>query len=207
MRFNFFLSFIFFIVFFINACEETTTVLEEGSTLVKEGFIKGTISTTRDNGLPVTFDFNHEYRDRPAIITGNAEVGNNIVFTRSSSLEGKLFVNGYSLVGFYLDSLTDTVPQLFDFELGEETDLGNDTTFYFYMIGFENTELLLTQYDYNQEASTMSGEFFVRTTNTNNGKEATITGSFSVKVYHYVIKPSSSDKNHVFHQPYDATQS
>lgn len=172
----------------LSACDETTTTLEEGSTFIKEGFIKGSVTTTRSNGMPVTFDFNHEYREGPTAM------GTYINFYRYASFEGAWWGNGYSAVRFYLDSTKDVTPDFYNFRMQDETVMSNDSTFYFYVNTYNDLEFTFTNYTYDPATSTISGEFTVTTSSTSNGHEATITGSFSVKVTNYVYKPSNATK-------------
>lgn len=173
-------------VFILNACEENTTPLNDGSTPIKEGFIRGTIATTRDNGLPITIGFNHEYRFGPTIMQDYVQ------FNRSESFEAAWFEFGNSTIAFYLDSLTDPVPDPVLFILNETLELDNDTTFLFGASNDEDTQFNITNYRYDRNASTVSGDFAVQSTNTINGKEAKIEGTFNIKVYHYVYKQLST---------------
>jgi hypothetical protein len=135
-------------------------------------YINGTVITTTAASDPVSFSFNNTYLSSDIVYGGD-----------SNTTTGKLYKdfkgwkkNDYSSIEIDLDSISDTAPSLFYIDIGAEAVIGADSLFYFNVDDIPT----VTNYQYDAATHTMSGNYTLTSSNTNNGNLATVTGSFKL---------------------------
>jgi hypothetical protein len=135
-------------------------------------YIKGTVTTTTAASDPVSFSFNNTYLSSDIVYGGDFNTTTGNLFKDFKGWNN----NDYSSIDIDLDSISDTAPSSFYIEIGAEPTIGADSLFYFDIYGFPT----VTNYQYNEATHTMSGDFTMSNSNTNNGNSATVTGSFKL---------------------------
>jgi hypothetical protein len=135
-------------------------------------YINGIVTTTTATSDPVSFSFNNIYLSSDIVYGGDF-----------STTTGKLYKdfkgwknNDYSTIEIDLDSISDTAPSLFYIDIGAEPAIGPDSLFRFNVVGIPT----VTNYQYNAATSTMSGDYTLTSSSTNNGNSAIVTGSFKL---------------------------
>lgn len=179
--FHFFITFAFGVTLIIS-CENTSSDVDTNAILKKDGYIKGTVQTTRENGNPISYDFYFPFRVAPTIY--NPIMGGFINFSRYESTEG---VSGSGNRAFIEFQLTDSLPDLAFVLIQNQVELSPDTLFFHYLAGYKETatEMKMTEYSFDDNANIIKGTFTMTTTSTYTGNPATVNGSFESSVTKY----------------------
>jgi hypothetical protein len=159
--------------------DEVSAPLDSNTGLAQTGsFIKGTIVTKTNNGVDQDWAFEQTYQDNVMYFDGTPS-GNFRSSYFYNDFTGYAGDNGkYSRIQFDLDTITDTTPDNIDITVYSRKALTTGSDFYFSFYG-DAGNTVITNYSYDAVNKTMSGNFAVTgTTNTDNGQEANITGSF-----------------------------
>ncbi|MFL5731323.1 MAG: hypothetical protein ACJ75J_17675 [Cytophagaceae bacterium] len=155
--------------------------------LVTNGsYIKGTIKTLQNNGVDsITIPFNNMYMDTYPLYTLN-----------NGSLDAYLYKNfvGYrnddhTDLNIFIDSLNQPVPNIVNFMVGTETEIGTDSIYEFDVY---QQSITLNSYSFDEVTNTASGTFSYTTSSTNLGYNALVSGSFKLVGVRVLMGNSSS---------------
>jgi hypothetical protein len=159
----------------------------EAGLFTNGSYIKGTVTTIQADSTPVTFAFNHSY-----LLYNNeyAGSGNTSYFLMLKDLKG-IVGNPYKMsqVAFDLDSISDTNPANPEIAIFDDIVVANNQHFVFIV----NGPVTLTNYQYDDATNTISSDYTITSSMTNNGKSAVVNGSFKIvglseNVYRQAVK-------------------
>jgi hypothetical protein len=137
-------------------------------------YIKGTVTTTTITGKAVSFSFNDAYSDSYNYYGGDANYTDQTLYKNLES--GWFLGSNQAYLKVYLDSISDLVPTSPYIEINATHTITADSTFAFYINGTPT----ITNYTYSAATRTISGNYTITNSNTNNGNSATVAGSFKL---------------------------
>jgi hypothetical protein len=150
-------------------------------------YIKGTVTTIQADSIPVTFAFNHTYLIYNNTYEGS---GNTSTFLMLKDFKGNAGTPyKMSQVMIDMDSISDINPANPQFVLFDDVALASNQHFIFMVSG----AIALTNYQYDDATNTVSSDYTITSSATNNGKSAVVNGSFkfvglSENVYRQAVK-------------------
>lgn len=151
-------------------------VLDTHTGLLKNGsYIEGTVVTATSDNEPVEFSFNYQYLDAEFFYdgaSGGSTTMGNYLYKDYTDYNDNY--PDYARVRFSLDSLKDNTLSNINFSMYGSSNLPGNKVFYFDV----NNTAIITDYTYDSLNHVMSGKFSMNSNNTNNGQDASITGSF-----------------------------
>jgi hypothetical protein len=159
----------------------------QSSAFTEGGFIKGTVTGTRRDGVPFSFDFNDKYYDFPDYFSLYAPT-NNYYFYLERYPVSNSSQNGKIAVSFSLSSLSSTSPLNPSLQMNHFVDMGNNNELWFYINGAMS--FVFTSFSYDSLSHVLNANF----TGTDNvGYNSTynpvsITGSVQTTMKRYYFR-------------------
>lgn len=171
---------------------EVSPVIDDHTGLLNNGsYIRGTVKTADENNKPMEFSFENIYQTKkmfiePATGNGAMTIGGNYFYKAFTDMNNDYPDRTY--LNFDIDSLADKTPTNGYFRISAIHGLGANNVFYF----SAQDNAAVTDYKFDTISHVVSGNFAMSTTNTNNSKGATISGSFSYNDVRRVILRKAS---------------
>lgn len=158
-----------------------------GTNFTEGGFVMGTVTGTRQDGTPFTFDFNNKYYDVQDYFYLYTAASYYTFYIRRYPVSNSVY-SGYAVVVFNLYPLSSTSPLNASMQIYNYQDLGNND--YFLFINTSSLPITFTSFAYDSLSHVATGTFSGNDNGTHNytGNPATVTGSFQTTMKHHYYR-------------------